>query len=115
MLLKNSSYIRFLNYLNATEISGLKNFDAIEGQLLDYLMLAHSNGRDLLVGDLIQLSQFGSQATLHGRVKSLVAMGYLKLVEDKEDGRRKRVTPTAKSYKRYEKLSVFLKKASIGG
>ena len=62
-------------------------------------------------GDLISFSEIGSQATLHGRIKNLVAMGYVKLNEDKSDGRKKFVTPTAKAIKKYEHLSSCLEKS----
>ena len=108
----NSAYIRFLNYLDAISRTDSEALNAIEEQLLNYISIEHSKGEQLLVGDLINLSQFGSQATLHGRLKSLVARGYIKLVEDKQDGRKKLVTPTAKAAKYYEKLSALLERAA---
>jgi DNA-binding MarR family transcriptional regulator len=65
----------------------------------------------MLVGDLIALSELSSQATLHGCIKSLVAMGFVKLNEDRVDGRRKFVIPRAKALKHYEYLSAYLEKA----
>ena len=108
----NPAYIRFLNYLEAIERVDVKRLNAIEEQLLDYIALAYVQDRELLVGDLIALSQFGSQATLHGRLKNLVAMGYVKLVENKADGRKKQVIPTSKADKHYEKLSSYLERAA---
>lgn len=110
--IKSTAYIRFLNYLDSLDrINPGKKLDSIEEQLLNHITLATSQGKDLLVGDLICLSELGSQATLHGRIKSLVAMGYVKLSEDRSDGRRKFVTPTAKAAKHYEYLSACLEKA----
>lgn len=60
---------------------------------------------------MILLSQFGSQATLHGRLKSLVGKGYVQLLGDKSDGRRKLVHITAKAEKHYQQLSDCLSKA----
>ena len=106
------AYIRFLNLLDSLDrINPGKKLDSTEEQLLNYITLANSQGRTLLVGDLISLSELGSQATLHGRIKNLVAMGYVKLGEDKADGRRKFVIPTAKAAKHYEGLSACLEKA----
>lgn len=115
MKITNSAYIRFLNYLEAVGPAEIKSPNAVEEQLLDYIAIAHSQGQQLLVGDLIKLSQYGSQATLHGRLKRLTAMGYIKLSEDREDGRKKVVTPTVKTIKHYEKLSTFLEKAAKPG
>ena len=108
----NNSYIRFLNLIDA--IAGLdanKKLDATEEQLLDAVMLAYSQGREILVGDLIHLSKIGSQATLHGRVKNLVTMGYVKLTTDKMDGRKKKAAPTKLAMKHYDSLSKLLTKA----
>jgi DNA-binding MarR family transcriptional regulator len=65
----------------------------------------------LLVGDLLQLNKLGSQATIHGRVKNLSALGYIKLLIDKEDGRRKFVTPTKMAFKYSEFMSKCLEDA----
>jgi DNA-binding MarR family transcriptional regulator len=110
--IKPTAYIRFLNYLDSlNRINSGKKLDSIEEQLLNRITLANSQGKDLLVGDLISLGKLGSQATLHGRIKNLVAMGYVRLNEDKADGRKKFVIPTAKALKHYEHLSTCLEKA----
>ena len=110
------AYIRFLNCLDSLDrINPGKKLDSIEEQLLNRITLANSQGKDLLVGNLISLSELGSQATLHGRIKNLVAMGYVKLNEDKADGRKKFVNPTAKALKHYEHLSACLEKALTSG
>jgi len=88
-----------------------KKLDATEEKLLNKIIVAATQGEELLVGDLISLRELGSQATLHGRIKNLVVMGYVKLNEDRGDGRRKFVTPTAKATKHYEYLSACLEKA----
>ena len=64
----------------------------------------------ILVGDLISLSELGSQATLHGRLKNLSAMGYIKMAAN-VDGRKKEVVPTKMAFKRYEEISKCLEKA----
>jgi inorganic pyrophosphatase len=110
--IKPSAYIRFLNCLDALDrMNPGKKLDSTEEQLLNQITLAATQGKDLLVGDLISMSEFGSQATLHGRIKNLAVMGYIKLNEDKSDGRKKVVKPTAKALKYYEHLSNCLEKA----
>ena len=89
-------------------INHLAGLDGIEERLLNHINLAAAHGRRQLVGDLITLTKLGSQATLHGRIKSLAAMGFIKLKEDNLDGRRKLVTPTAKTRKHYESLFACL-------
>ena len=108
-----SSYMRFLNCLNAMDASSAeKKLDAIEGQLLDYVMLGFSQAREILVGDLLVLAHIGSQATLHGRIKHLDKLGFVKLVVDGEDHRKKKVVPTKMAVKHYEKLSTLLELAA---
>jgi DNA-binding MarR family transcriptional regulator len=109
---KSMSYVRFLNLIHAIDEPGTnRQLDSIEEQLLDQVILAFSHERQVLVGDLIQLSGIGSQATLHGRIKSLAAKGYVKLVEDATDGRKKNVIPTKLAIKHYDSLSKLLAKA----
>ena len=111
-LIKPSSYIRFLNAVDSLgRINATKELDPIEERLLNHIALESLRGNELLVGDLISFTELGSQATLHGRVKNLVVMGYVNLIECKEDGRKKFVVPTTKAVKYYEKLSDCLDKA----
>jgi hypothetical protein len=108
---KPSSYLRFLNLIDALDrINPGKKLDAIEKSLLDRIVSATYAKQALLVGDLISLSELGSQATLHGRLKNLSAMGYIKMVSN-DDGRKKEVLPTKSAIKRYEDISKCLEKA----
>jgi DNA-binding MarR family transcriptional regulator len=107
-----SSYIRFLACLNHLDrVGSKKSLDSIEKQLLNRITLAALKDDSLLVGDLIGLRELGATATIHGRVKNLVAMGYIKLTVDKADERRKLATPTAKGMQYYDELAARLKKA----
>jgi DNA-binding MarR family transcriptional regulator len=110
-MIKSSSYIRFLNLLDAVDrMNPGKKLDYVEESLLDTIMLSFNAKQSILVGDLISLAKLGSQATLHGRLKNLSAMGYIKMVVN-EDGRKKEVEPTKIALKRYEELSKCLEKA----
>ena len=109
---KASPYLRFLNLLDAIDrINPGKKLDSIEESLLNKIILASVAKQSVLVGDLISLSDLGSQATLHGRVKNLSAMGYIKMASN-EDGRKKEVLPTKIALKRYEDISKCLEKAA---
>jgi DNA-binding MarR family transcriptional regulator len=111
-LIKSSSYIRFLACVDGLDRMNLgQSLDSTEEQMLNYLSLKYAQGQETLVGDVIHLDHLGSQATLHGRLKKLVAMGYVVLVEDKSDARKKAVMPTAKARKYYDKLSSCLEQA----
>jgi len=108
----SNSYIRFLNSLDAiAHINPHASLDATEIQLLEYVLKAYDRNNELLVGDLLKLTQIGSQATLHGRVKSLAVNGYINLRTDKIDGRRKFVEPTKKAIKYLQLMSEQLHKA----
>ncbi len=109
---KSPSYIRFLNLIDALDrINPGKKLDCIEESLLDKIINSAHLKESLLVGDLISLSEFGSQATLHGRLKNLSAMGYIKMASN-TDGRKKEVLPTKLAIKRYEEISKCLEKAA---
>jgi DNA-binding MarR family transcriptional regulator len=110
--IKPSPYIKFLNLLDALDhINPGKKLDSIEESLLNKVVAcAHAN-QSILVGDLISIADLGSQATLHGRLKNLSAMGYIKMVAN-ADGRKKEVLPTKIALKRYEEISKCLEKAT---
>jgi DNA-binding transcriptional ArsR family regulator len=112
---KNPAYIRFLNLLDILDrINPGMKLDAIEENLLNKIVLSAHQGQVVLVGDLISLTELGSQATLHGRLKNLRAMGLIEMATE-EDGRKKHVVPTKLAMKRYEELSKCLEKAVRAG
>ena len=112
---KQSPYIRFLNLIDALDrMNPGKKLDCTEESLLDKIVSSAFEKQPVLVGDLISLSNLGSQATLHGRLKNLSAMGYIKMAAN-EDGRKKEVLPTKLAIKRYEEISKCLEKAAKSG
>ena len=88
----------------------MKKLDSIEEGLLDKIILSFHAKQSFLVGDLISMADLGSQATLHGRLKNLSAMGFIKMAAN-EDGRKKEVVPSKAAIKRYEEISKCLEKA----
>ena len=109
--LKPSAYLRFLNLIDALDrINPGKKLDCVEESLLDKVVAAAQAKQPILVGDLISLAELGSQATLHGRLKNLSAMGYIKMASN-SDGRKKEILPTKQALKRYEEISKCLEKA----
>ena len=109
---KSPSYIRFLNLLDDLDrINPSKKLDSIEESLLDKIVNCSYLKESVLVGDLISLAELGSQATLHGRLKNLSAVGYIKMASS-TDGRKKEVLPTKLALKRYEEISKCLEKAA---
>ena len=109
---KPSPYIKFLNLIDALDrINPGKKLDCIEESLLDKVVTCAHAKQAVLVGDLISIADLGSQATLHGRLKNLSAMGYIKMAAN-VDGRKKEVLPTKMALKRYEEISKCLEKAA---
>lgn len=82
---KSSYYIRFLNLIDALDrINPGKKLDSTEESLLDKIVLSFHSNESILVGDLISMAELGSQATLHGRLKNLNALGYIKMAARKK-------------------------------
>ncbi len=109
---KSSPYLRFLNLIDSLDrINPGKKLDFIEESLLNKIVLCSQANQSILVGDLISLAELGSQATLHGRLKNLSAMGFIKMAAN-EDGRKKEVLPSKAALKRYEEMSKCLEKAA---
>jgi hypothetical protein len=110
-ILKTSPYLKFLNLVDALDrINPGKKLDYIEESLLDKIVSSAQAKQAILVGDLISLTDLGSQATLHGRLKNLSALGYIKMAAN-ADGRKKEVLPTKMALKRYEEISKCLERA----
>lgn len=108
---KSSCYIRFLNLIDALDrMNPGKKLDFVEESLLDKVILSFHATQSILVGDLIAMSELGSQATLHGRLKNLSALGYIQMAAN-ADGRKKEVIPSKMALRRYEELSKCLEKA----
>ena len=109
---KPSPYIKFLNLIDVLDrINPGKKLDCIEESLLDRIVSCAHAKQAILVGDLSSSSDLGSQATLHGRLKNLSALGYIKMAAN-ADGRKKEVLPTKIALKRYEEISKCLEKAA---
>ena len=83
-------YVRFLKLLAAQQIKNpCKDLDATELNLLHYVVLASAENQRVLVGDLLELKQYASQATLHAKMKQLIAKGFLVIESNNDDGRKK--------------------------
>lgn len=102
-------FARFLDAVDSLPaISPNIRLDLLEEQLLNYVLLASFRREELMVGDIILLKHFGSQATLHSRLKNLVRKGYVRLLEDRLDNRKKLVNLTTQAENHYEQLSKCL-------
>ena len=108
------SYLRFIQLVESIGFMKLSpELDDIETRLLNKISIDVLAGKQVLVGEMLALSQLGSQATIHNRIKSLTANGYLSVKLDKEDARRKYLVPTGLAKKRFEILSKALENAAL--
>jgi hypothetical protein len=108
------SYLRFIQLVESIASMKLSpELDNIETRLLDKISIDVFSGKKVLVGDMLALPQFGSPATIHNRIKSLTANGYLSMKIDQKDARMKYLVPTALAKKRFESLSKVLNQAAI--
>lgn len=108
------SYLRFIQLVESIGFMNLSpELDDIETSLLNRISIEVLSGKQVLVGQMLALAQFGSQATIHNRIKSLTANGYLSMKIDQTDARKKYLVPTALSKKRFEILSKALEKSAL--
>jgi DNA-binding MarR family transcriptional regulator len=114
MTLSNSdSYVRFLKTLAVQQSKNpCKDLDATELNLLHYVVLASAESEHVLVGDLLGLTQYASQATLHAKMKQLIAKGFLTVESNNDDGRKKYIVPSKTASKYVGFMSDCLTKAT---
>jgi DNA-binding MarR family transcriptional regulator len=107
------SYVRFLKTLAAQQSKNpCKDLDATELNLLHYVVLASTENEHVLVGDLLGLTQYASQATLHAKMKRLIAKGFLTIESNNDDGRKKYVAPSKAASKYISFMSDCLTRAT---
>ena len=106
-----SAYLRFLHLAKAIkEVPLLPNLEPIEEKILEIVADAHVMKARLSVKDLMNKSELGSPAMLHGRLQSMRDKGWIALAPT-EDARRKQLELTPASLQYFEKLSKLMSKA----
>lgn len=111
MSMKNL-YARFLNLSKALQENSYPDLDVDLCALLESVFLHTSQTQSFYtVSDLIARSDLSSPATLHSRLKKLIAMQYLELVSDRQDGRIKYVTLSSRGRQYFEHLDQSLRKS----
>ena len=102
-----SAYLRFLQLVSAvTAMPGVEHFDANEKALFNTLSLAWSQGAPLSVRGAINQASLGSPATLHKRLKRLIAKDLIIAELADQDRRTKYLRPTEKGLIYIEWLST---------
>ncbi|HTR10692.1 MAG TPA: winged helix-turn-helix domain-containing protein [Paraburkholderia sp.] len=99
------TYLRFLQLIEAQPgPPELAPLDPLEKKILEVVARAFQNKDRLSVKDMMGHSELGSPATLHTRVASMCAKGWIAL-NDTEDVRRKQIDLTSEALLYFEKLS----------
>lgn len=109
------AYLRFIQIVDSIHrMDASLKLDHIEKELLDKLTTAYYNNQFPTIGDFTKMSSLASQATIHNRIKTLIAKGYISLVADDDDSRIKHLVPTKFCLSFYRDLSTAVLKAGIG-
>lgn len=104
-------YLRFIQLAEALRsLPTLPPLEPLEERILMIVANAHHAQERLSVKDLMGMSELGSPAMLHGRLKSMREKGWIFLA-DTEDARRKQLelTPAAMIY--FDKVARCMLKA----
>lgn len=97
-------YIRFLNYGQTLREAGqLPPLDPLEERILALIAQSGHLDQRLSVRDMMARSEFGSPATIHTRLKSMRAKGWIQY-GDTEDSRRKQLEITKAASQYFDKL-----------
>ena len=107
-------YLRFLQLADAIrDLPSLPALDPLEERLLALVARTAKEKERLSVRDMMAKEEFGSPATIHGRLKSMRKKGWIMLT-DTEDARRKQIDLTQAALQHFDKLSRCMVKAAKG-
>jgi DNA-binding MarR family transcriptional regulator len=98
-------YLRFLQLAEALRgLPSLPMLDPLEERMLGIIARAGEAQQRLCVRDMMGKAELGSPATLHSRLTSMRAKGWI-MLSDTEDTRRKQVELTQAALAHFERLS----------
>lgn len=107
-------YLRFLNLAEALRgLPSLPPLDPLEERILALVARTGQTAARLSVRDVMALPELGAPATVHNRLKSMRAKGWIELA-DTEDTRRKQVSLTAAALAHFDRLSQCMQQAAEG-
>jgi hypothetical protein len=105
-------YLRFLQLAEALRgLPSLPALDPLEERILALVARARQDNERLSVRDMMAQDQLGSPATMHNRLKSMRAKGWIMLT-DTDDSRRKQVDLTQAALLHFDKLSQCMLNAT---
>ena len=105
-------YLRFLQLVEAIRgLPSLPALDPLEERILGLVARAGEQAERLSVRDMMAKEQLGAPATIHTRLKSMRAKGWI-MLSDTEDSRRKQIELTQGAMNYFEKLSKCMVQAT---
>ena len=107
-------YLRFLQL--ADTIRGLPSLpllDPLEERILALVARSGEQEERLCVRDMMAKEQLGAPATIHTRLKSMRAKGWI-MLSDTEDARRKQIELTQEAVRYFDRLSKCMVQAAKG-
>ena len=107
-------YLRFLQMAEAIRgLPSLPPLDPLEERILALVARAGNKEERLCVRDMMAKEQLGAPATIHSRLKSMRAKGWI-VLSDTEDARRKQIELTQEAVRYFERLSQCMVQAAKG-
>jgi len=82
-------------------------FPLQDSRLINIVALAYINKKRLSVKDLMSLSELGSPASIHQRMKTLISSNYIEL-QITDDNRRFQVAPSRKLLDYFDSLGKVI-------
>jgi len=106
------SYLKFLNLVDAVrQLPSYPAMDSTEVRLLNSLAALWHDGKKISVLEAMNMLADVSPSSVHRRLKTLRAKGFIKLQEDEFDNRIKYIVATPLSHKYFNKMNECLVKA----
>jgi hypothetical protein len=110
--LSSDVYLRFLQLADAIRgLPSLPPLDPLEERILGLVASAGEQEERLCVRDMMAKEQLGAPTTIHTRLKSMRAKGWI-MLSDTEDTRRKQIELTQGAINYFYKLSKCMVQAT---
>lgn len=107
-------YLRFLHLAEAIRgLPSMPPLDPLEERILAFVARAGEQEERLCVRDMMAKDQLGAPATIHTRLKSMRAKGWI-MLSDTEDSRRKQIELTQDAVRYFDRLSKCMVQAAKG-
>ena len=107
MLRTDDLIFRINRVIRAVETSaGLDELDLSSRSILNFIGEAESDQRVLNVSDVVKGPGFGTAPTVYSRIAELERTGWVKCVQDPNDGRAKNVKLTPLARRTFAKMSA---------